>query len=105
MHTRPVMARRSFWEGAYLRTAFSCLGARQKSARPETPAFRSIEWQTNCFGGELLTSVDHINQCKDAWDAMLLFGVSLETADYQWGKFEGEGIVPSRNRSQEISFS
>ena len=87
MHTRPVMARRSFREGAYLRAAFSCLGARHKSAKPETPAFRSSEWQANCFGGELLMSVDHIHRCKDAWDAMLLFGVSLEAADYQWGKF------------------
>jgi hypothetical protein len=47
----------------------------------------SSEWQANCFGGELLMSVDHIHLCRDSWDAMLLFGVSLEAADYQWRKY------------------
>jgi Zn-dependent peptidase ImmA (M78 family) len=88
MHNRPVMARQSFRDGAYLRAAFSCLGTPRKSANPETPAFCNSEWQANCFGGELLMSADHIHLCKDAWDAMLLFGVSLEAADYQWRKLE-----------------
>lgn len=93
MHTRPVMARKSFREGAYLKAAFSCLGIANKPAKAETPAFRSSEWQANCFGGELLMSADHIHHCKDSWDAMQLFGVSLEAADYQWRKYRNEGIV------------
>jgi hypothetical protein len=52
-------------EVAYLRTSFSCLGITNKPAKAKTPAFRSSEWQANCFGGELLVSADHIHLCKD----------------------------------------
>jgi len=100
MHTRLGMARKSLREGAYLRAAFSCLGAAHKSAKAETPAFRSSEWQASCFGGELLMSADHIHLCKDSWDAMQLFGVSLEAADYQWQKFEAEGLLRYSDSAQ-----
>ncbi|HEC16020.1 MAG TPA: ImmA/IrrE family metallo-endopeptidase [Sedimenticola sp.] len=70
------------------------LGLARKPAETEIPAFRSSEWQASCFGGELLVSVDHIHRCKDPWDAMQMFGVSLDAAEFQWRKFTEEGIAP-----------
>jgi Zn-dependent peptidase ImmA (M78 family) len=93
MHTRRGMARESFRNRAYLRAASTWLGMAHKEAKPGTPVFCNSEWQANCFGGELLVSVNHIHMCKDSWDAMQLFGVSLEAADYQWRKFAKEGIA------------
>lgn len=55
--------------------------------RETIPAYRSSEWQANCFGGELLISAQHINQCADYLDAITLFGVTDEAAQTQWEAF------------------
>jgi Zn-dependent peptidase ImmA (M78 family) len=69
------------------------LGLARKPASSEIPAFRSSEWQANCFGGELLVSADHVSLCRDPWEVSEVFGVSLDAADYQWRMFEKDLII------------
>jgi len=69
------------------------LGLGRQLASSEIPAFRSSEWQANCFGGELLVSSDHIHQCLDPLEASQIFEVSVEAAIYQWGKFNEDGVI------------
>ncbi len=93
MHTRLGMARKAVKEKAYLGAVSTWLGKVRKVAKTETPAYCSSEWQASCFGGELLVSADHIHRCKDPWDAMQVFGVSLDAAEFQWRKFDEEGLI------------
>lgn len=69
------------------------LGLARKAADADIPAFRSSEWQANCFGGELLVSAAHIAACRDPWEASQVFGVSLDAADYQWRMFKKDKVI------------
>ena len=57
------------------------------------PAYRSSEWQANCFAGELLVCHKFITQCDDVDDAMELFGVSRSAAETQWEAFQRDEII------------
>ncbi len=71
----------------------SNLSLTRRISREEIPPFRSSEWQANCFGGELLVSVDHVGDCECAEDIVSKFGVSYEAAAKQWGEFKKAKII------------
>ena len=59
----------------------------------DIPAYRSSEWQANCFAGELLVHHDFIGRCGDVDAAMELFGVSRSAAETQWEAFKRDKII------------
>jgi Zn-dependent peptidase ImmA (M78 family) len=66
--------------------------ARQVGKTTVVP-YRDSEWQANCFGGELLISAQHIGSCNSPAEAALMFGVTLQAAEYQWKVFRKEGLI------------
>lgn len=46
----------------------------------DIPAYRSSEWQANCFGGELLVPHRWLQPGMNPWDVARECGVSLEAA-------------------------
>ena len=62
-------------------------------SRENIPAYKSSEWQANCFGGELLISAEHIYKCSDINEVVELFGVSHNAAEKQWEAFTKDKII------------
>ena len=57
------------------------------------PAYRSSEWQANCFAGELLVSHQHVYKDIKVEATMELFGVSRQAAKFQLKKYEEAKII------------
>ena len=56
------------------------------------PAYRSSEWQANCFAGELLMDQRFISATDSEADLVNRFGVSWDAASYQLSVLKREGL-------------
>jgi IrrE N-terminal-like domain len=65
----------------------------RQTERSEIPAYRSSEWQANCFSGELLVSAKRARICGDAATVADIFGVSYDCAIYQFNVLKKEGLL------------
>jgi len=62
--------------------------------RGAIPAYRSSEWQANCFAGELLMPAGSVHLCRSIDDVMRIFGVSRQAAIYQFNTvYKREGLI------------
>lgn len=62
-------------------------------SRETIKPYESSEWQANCFGGELLVSVNHTKPTDTVSDLMKRFGVSYEAATKQYQEFQKAGVL------------
>lgn len=67
--------------------------ARSTQAMTPPVAYRSSEWQANCFAGELLVSHRHLQGCNSPEELASRFGVSVQAAGVQWDVYEREGLI------------
>jgi hypothetical protein len=59
----------------------------------DLPAYQNAEWQANCFAAELLVPAKRACICGDASTIANLFGVSHESAAYQYRVLKKEGLI------------
>lgn len=60
----------------------------------DMPIYRDSEWQADTFAGALFMSSRHLKWFEDSEDAAKKCGMSYAAAEYQWGLYEREGLVP-----------
>jgi hypothetical protein len=64
-----------------------------RRASPNTPLYATSEWQANAFGGELLMSYRHVQNCTSVSEAAALFKISISAAEVQWEAFKRDKII------------
>lgn len=58
----------------------------RKVSQRDIPAYRSSEWQANCFAGELLMPEKWLKKCASSLVVAEQFGVSIQAAQVQLDK-------------------
>ena len=80
--------------GHYLLHRTPAVFARRNNKKKERlPAFRSSEWQANCFGAELLVFPKGIDASMTDMEVAEMRGVSKDAAAYQMKTYRQEGLL------------